>query len=103
MPKLGFAIFREGYEGNATDLVAPKSDYPSVSDFVRTCEIEGKGYPWFDRIKSENVRVAYCRYYPKAPEDCHIKGGCYTFSPPGRGAFPVWRINLEDTQGEGGR
>jgi hypothetical protein len=94
MAKMGFCLFTDG-GAYTTDVVAPKSDYASKEDFFKKAKAECDGFEWEDIIKLENVTEAYCRWYPVAPEGCDIKGGCYSFSKPGLGAFPVWRIDLQ--------
>lgn len=91
MSKMGFSVFTDGYF--ATDIVGTKEAYPTIESFLKEAEFEAYD-TWEGKIKPENVREGYCRYYPIAPEGCDIEGGCYSFSKPGPGAFPVWYINI---------
>lgn len=92
MPKMGFCIFTDG--ARATDVVAPKSDFNTAEEFLERAMLECDGYDWTNKLTAENVREGFCRWYPVAPEGCEIDGGCYSFSKPGPGAFPVWYISL---------
>ena len=93
--KLGFGVFTDGYY--VTDIIAPKSLYPTKEDFIAECEAEYKeGYDdWFDKVKIENVQEAHCRYFPNGLEGFDWDGGCYGLGKAGSGAFPVWRIPLQ--------
>lgn len=91
MSRMGFSVFTDGCY--ATDIVAPKSIYPTIEDFLKEAQIEAYD-DWADKIKAENVREGYCRYYRIPPEGCDFEGGCYSFSNQGKGAFPVWYINI---------
>jgi len=91
--KMGFSLFNDG--SHTTDIVAPKSGYPTVEAFLKEAEFEAYD-DWADKIKPENVREGHCRFYPVIPDSCGLDGigGCYSFSGPGPGAFPVWYINI---------
>lgn len=94
--KLGFCTFTDGFR--STDLVAPKSQYPTKEDFMAECIAEyGEGYlpNWSEKVKLENVVDAHCRYFPKGYEGWDSIGGCYSFGREGAGSFPVWRIDLQ--------
>lgn len=97
--KMGFSLFSDGYL--ATDIVAPKSSYPTKEDFIAECSAEyGENYSeWWDKVKIENVEEAHCRYYPKGFEGWDWTGGCYSFGSAGTGSFPVWRISLQQQGG----
>lgn len=93
MANMGLCLFSDGVK--STDLVAPKSSYPTLEAFLTAAMGEWGGYDWDDLIRAENVKESQCRYYPTPPDGAHWDGGSYSFSPPGRGSFPVWRISLE--------
>jgi hypothetical protein len=92
--KMGFGTFSDGYL--TTDIVAPKSVYPTKESFIAECKAEyGENYAdWSDKVKIENVVDAHCRYFPRGFEGWDQIGGCYSFTREGTGAFPVWRIEL---------
>ncbi|CAM3707950.1 hypothetical protein COLU111180_04230 [Cohnella lubricantis] len=99
MPKMGICSFSDGGI-HLTDFVAPKADYPDAESFVKACKFEfdyeeDGDLKYEEKIKVENVKEGHCRWYPVAPEGCDIDGGCYSFSKPGPGAFPVWYIPLQ--------
>jgi hypothetical protein len=94
--KLELIIFSDGYL--STDVVAPKSQYPTKEEFLAASLAEyGEDYEdkWADKLKLENVTEAHCRYYPTGFEGWDNDGGGYSFSRAGSGAFPVWRIELQ--------
>lgn len=85
---------------NTTEFVGKKSAFKDASDFLEQCKGE---FEWkFDEIdfeiKPEHViDRAYCRYYPKMPEDYSHLGleSGYTFCEEGRGAFEVYVLPWE--------
>jgi len=91
--KFDFMFFHDGCY--VTDIVAPKSKY-TKEEFLETALLECDGYDFSDEVREENIREKYVRWYPIPPEDCDYDGdkGCYTFGKPGRGAIPVWAINV---------
>lgn len=92
MSKMGFCIFTDGYY--ATDVVAPKANYPTKEEFLKEASSECDGYAWEDKVVIENIEEGFCRWYPAAPEGLDFESGCYSFSKQGAGAFPVWFINI---------
>lgn len=93
MAKMGFCIFTDGYY--STDVVAPKSDYPTKEDFIKEAVAECEGYEWEEKVSIENITESFCRFFPAGVEGWEGNGGCYSFSKEGTGAFPVWRIALQ--------
>lgn len=93
MSKMGLMVFTNF--GDMTDVVAPRSDYDTAEDFLIAALDECDGYEIEDKLTIEAVREDYCRWYPEAPEDVGVDGPCYAFSQPGKGAFAVWRIDLQ--------
>lgn len=94
--RLDICTLSDGY--NATDIVAPKSKYPTKEDFIKECMVEEytESYNnWADKVKIENVKESYCRYFPSGIEGWDNDGGCYSFCKEGTGAFPVWTISLQ--------
>lgn len=52
---------------------------------------EGCRKPTIDDVKEATVR-----WYPIAPDDCDLEGGCYSYCKRNeRGSFPVWIIEFE--------
>jgi hypothetical protein len=100
MSKMGICCFTDGGI-HQTEFVAPKSDYPDAENFVKACAFEfdyqdeDGNYKYQDKLKVENVKEGYCRWYPVAPEGCDVDGGCYSFGKAGPGSFPVWYIPLD--------
>lgn len=92
MSKMGLCIFSDG--SYSTDVVAPKSDYPTKEDFIKEAKAECDGYDWEAKVSLENVIEDYCRFYPTGVEGWEGHGGCYSFTKEGAGSFPVWRIAL---------
>jgi hypothetical protein len=92
--KLDICTFSDGC--TTTDIVAPKSKYPTKEDFIRECAAEeyDNGCSYSDKVKLENVTESYCRYFPKGIEDGDFPDGCYSFCKAGVGAFPIWRIEI---------
>ena len=91
--KLDICTFTDGC--STTDIVAPKSKYPTQEAFMEQCEAEAYAeyYPsWSDTVKIENITESYCRYFPTGVEGGEFPEGCYSFCEAGQGAFPVWRI-----------
>ncbi|HIW33482.1 MAG TPA: hypothetical protein IAA29_11925 [Candidatus Paenibacillus intestinavium] len=89
MSNMGFSSFYEGGDGVIVCYVAPKSDYKK-EDFFDTCVKESDGYHELGEVKE-----GYCRWYPNAPEGIDLDGGCYSFCKEGKGAFPVWYVDIE--------
>lgn len=86
---------------STTELVGKKSAFKDPADFLEQCKRE---WDWkFDKldfeIKKEHVQDgAYCRYYPKIPEDyshLDLESG-YAFCERGRGAFEVYFIPFRE-------
>jgi hypothetical protein len=91
MSKMGFAIFRD-YE-TPTNYVAPKSSH-SKEQFEEECKREADGY-W----STKEVEEKFVRWFPRIPEEISLDSGfdegCWGFCKPGRGAFPVWSVEVE--------
>ncbi|WP_338709201.1 hypothetical protein [Paenibacillus amylolyticus] len=89
MSKMGFGMWHDG--GNPSCYVAPKKDYDSSDEFELECERESDGFyeigPAYER---------HARWFPVAPEGIDIDDGCYSFCSPGRGAFPVWVVDVKE-------
>lgn len=90
---------------STTELVGKKSAFIDAADFLKQCkgEFEWKFEDIDFEITAEDVQDgAYCRYYPRMPEDfshLELESG-YTFCDPGKGAFEVYFIPWQKLRNE---
>ena len=89
MSKMDFCTFHDEGIGTPLNYVAPQKNY-SKEQFRSECLEYADGYHAISEVKE-----GYCRYNPPSGDgQSGLSNGYYTFAERGRGAFPVWYVDV---------